>query len=265
MLPTEQPQPQLLLLLLFEVSLGIFPLIPAKNSALCGGAKISIGKSKLSKNSQGLSADTSSHSCGIQKPLDNTERLTSLNNLIIVNKPIVIFTSDGSNASSPQPQHCLNLISAPRDMALDSTKTNGSEFNSLQLEPLWLNKSVEMDISVPIEPNNVTFLVKILFAWTLPIIVPSASLNTKVYTNTYFNVISQKPFLNGLGSLSDTITFFTLKFSIETVAALEGGSIISPSCIVLFPRWVKHSALAGPNTSLVRQSCCLHCNKIQHY
>ena len=48
--------------------------------------------------------------------------------------------------------------------------------------------------------------------------------------------MSQKPFLKGFCSLSEIITFFTLKFSIETDAALEGGSIISPSCIVLFPK-----------------------------
>ena len=94
-----------------------------------------------------------------------------------------------------------------------------------------LNKSVEIVISVPIEPNKVTFFVKILFAFTQPIICPSASLKVKLYTNTYLRVISQKPFLNGFGSLSTTITFFTLRFSIVTLAALSGGSIISPSVI----------------------------------
>ncbi len=142
---------------------------------------MSIGKSKLSKNSQGFIEEISSTSSGIQNPLDNTERFTSLNNFIIVNKPIVTQTSVASKASSKLQQPLFwYLNSALRAIALDSTKTNGSEFSSLPPASLLPKRSVEIEISVPIEPNKVTFFVKILLAQICPIILPSASLKINV-------------------------------------------------------------------------------------
>ena len=52
--------------------------MPAINSGFWGGAKKSRGKSSPLKNSQGSVEPVSSHSSGMQKPFDLTERLTIL-------------------------------------------------------------------------------------------------------------------------------------------------------------------------------------------
>ena len=121
------------------------------------------------------------HSSGIQKPLDCTVRFTIRKSFIIVNKPIVTKTSLGSEAavSLLLQQQLIYLSSDVRATAFDSTKINGSE-SRLQESFSELNKSVESVISVPIEPNKVTFLVKMLFAIIEPIICPSASLNVNL-------------------------------------------------------------------------------------
>ena len=101
-----------------------------------------------------------------------------------MNKPIVTKISLGSEefVSELQEQQVVKLSSADKATAFASAKIKGSE--SIVKESFSpLNKSVEITISVPIEPNKVTFFVKILFAFTQPIICPSASLKVKLYTN----------------------------------------------------------------------------------
>ena len=154
------------------------PLIPAKNSFFCGGANISIGKSILSNTSHGLVLETSSHSFGIQKPFDSTERLTSLKSLMIVNKPIVTFTWSALSAPSLQQQQLLYTSSELRATAFDSTRTNGCELVS-KLFPPADKKSVETSESVVIEPNNVTFLLNTLCAGIVHKVVPFTFLNTR--------------------------------------------------------------------------------------
>lgn len=80
-----------------------------------------------------------------------------------------------------------------------------------------------MTRSDPTEPNNVTFLLKILLALTVPMGLPSASRNVNLYSKTYLMSMSQNPFLNGLGSLSTTMIFLTRSRSMVTAAALGGG------------------------------------------
>ena len=166
------PQPLLLFELLLLTEAGMLELMPAKNSAFCGGAKISIGKSRFSKNSHGLRAERSSHSSGMQKPFEETSRFTSLKSLIIVKRPIVTATSCALPSASQQHPY---LSSAARAIALDSTKINGSAERS-ELPPPEQNKSVEIRLSVVIEPKRVTFLLYTLLAGTLQSSFASTSL-----------------------------------------------------------------------------------------
>lgn len=104
--------------------------MPAKNSGFCGGSKISRGKSRFSKNSHGFNGEISSHSSGMQKPRDSTDRFTILKSLMIENKPIVTRTSFGSGAQSspPMPWRLRNRSSAASSTARASTSINGSAF-----------------------------------------------------------------------------------------------------------------------------------------
>ncbi|MBR1736491.1 MAG: hypothetical protein IJ736_05690 [Firmicutes bacterium] len=54
----------------------------------------------------------------------------------------------------------------------------------------------------------------------------------------------------------DTMIFCTVRSSIETLAALVGGTIIAPASMTSVPSVVVTAARLAPRTSLVRQSCC---------
>ena len=112
---------------------------------------------------------------------------------------------------------------------------------------------------VPCEPNNVTFLLKMLFALIEPMSVPSASRNVRRYSKTYFRSTSQNPLRNGFGSFSTMMMRLTFKRSIVTAAALSGGLITSPSLRCWSPMQPHSAARAGPICAAVRQSCWPRC------